>query len=49
VLLISCVLGFHLTIGLLAYRQFREPLLLGLTLAALPLWAWAYVLFGGGQ
>jgi hypothetical protein len=47
VLLISCVLGFHLTVGLLAYRQSREPLMLGLALAALPLWCWAYFIFGG--
>lgn len=46
-LFFSCVLGFHLVVGLMAYRQSREPVFLGLALLALPLWVWAYFLFGG--
>lgn len=42
--LLTMVLGCHLAVGLLAYRQSREPVMLGLGLAALPLWCWAYIL-----
>ncbi len=48
-LFFTSVLGFHLVVGLLAYRQSREPLMLGLAMMALPLWVWAFILFGGGQ
>ena len=44
-LFFTSVLGFHLAVGLLAYRQSRERVFLGLALATLPLWVWAFVLF----
>ena len=46
-LLLTTVLLAHLAVGLSAWwvTGDRRPLYLGLT--ALPLWAWAYALFGG--
>jgi hypothetical protein len=43
--LFTIILGVHLVVGLLAYRQSREPIMLWLGLAAMPLWCWAYMLF----
>lgn len=44
-LLFTTILSFHMGIGILAYRQSREPVFLVLALAALTLWVWAVTLF----